>query len=231
MNLCVLDDKAPEFPHPNSAAEEFDGLLAVGGNLDPTTLLAAYRQGIFPWYQDDDPILWWSPAQRCVLEPSEIHISNSLRRCLRRQNYQITINKAFDRVIEACAAPRDKDAGTWIVPSMIRAYNQLHQLGHAHSVEVWIDKQLVGGIYGLVVGAIFCGESMFSQCTNGSKIAMAHLCHWLQDGGFTFLDCQISNPHLMRMGAKEIVREAFLGELEAGLDHQFNWPDVQPIQW
>ena len=231
MNLCVLDDKAPEFPHPNSAAEEFDGLLAVGGNLEPTTLLAAYRQGIFPWYQDDDPILWWSPAQRCVLEPSEIHISNSLRRCLRRQNYQITINKAFDRVIEACAAPRDKDAGTWIVPSMIRAYNQLHQLGHAHSVEVWIDKQLVGGIYGLVVGTIFCGESMFSQCTNGSKIAMAHLCHWLQDGGFTFLDCQISNPHLMRMGAKEIVREAFLGELEAGLDHQFNWPDVQPIQW
>ena len=231
MNLCVLDDKAPEFPDPNSAAEEFDGLLAVGGNLDPTTLVAAYRQGIFPWYQDGDPILWWSPAQRCVLEPSAIHISNSLRQCLRRQNYQITINKAFDRVIEACAAPRDKDAGTWIVPSMIRAYNQLHQLGHAHSVEVWIDKQLVGGIYGLIVGAIFCGESMFSQCTNGSKIAMAHLCHWLQDGGFTFLDCQISNPHLMRMGAKEIVREAFLGELEAGLDHQFNWPDVQPIQW
>ena len=231
MNLCVLDDKTPEFPHPSSAAEEFDGLLAVGGNLDPTTLVAAYRQGIFPWYQDGDPILWWSPAQRCVLEPSEIHISNSLRQCLRRQNYQITINKAFDRVIEACAAPRDKDAGTWIVPSMIRAYNQLHQLGHAHSVEVWIDKQLVGGIYGLVVGAIFCGESMFSQRTNGSKIAMAHLCHWLKDGGFTLLDCQIRNPHLMRMGAKEIAREAFLGELEAGLDHQFNWPDAQPIQW
>lgn len=231
MNLCLLDDKAPEFPHPNSAAEELDGLLAVGGNLDPTTLLAAYRQGIFPWYQDGDPILWWSPAQRCVLEPSAIHISNSLRRCLRQQNHQITINKAFDRVIMACAAPRDGDAGTWIVPSMIRAYNQLHQLGHAHSVEVWLDKQLVGGIYGVVAGSVFCGESMFSRVNNGSKIAMAHLCYWLHDCGFTLLDCQISNPHLMRMGAKEIARETFLSKLKIGLDHQSSWPNVQSAQW
>ena len=231
MNLCLLDDKAPEFPNPNSAVEELDGLLAVGGNLAPSTLLAAYRQGIFPWYQHDDPILWWSPAKRCVLQPSALHISKSLRRCLRQQNFQISINKAFQCVVDACAAPRAGDADTWIIPSMIAAYNQLHRLGHAHSLEVWVDNQLVGGIYGVVVGSVFCGESMFSQRTNGSKIAMAHLCHYLQACGFTLLDCQISNPHLISMGATEISRETFLTKLIAGLDHQFRWPTIRPLEW
>ena len=160
MNLCLLDADSPRFPNANSAAEEPDGLLAVGGNLNPLTLLAAYRQGIFPWYQDDDPILWWSPSNRCVLIPEQLHISKSLRRCLRQCKFRLSTDTAFTEVIEACAAPRSDENGTWIIDEMIEAYCQLHRLGHAHSVEVWAGDELAGGIYGW----LWVVSSVVSQC-------------------------------------------------------------------
>jgi leucyl/phenylalanyl-tRNA--protein transferase len=231
MNLCLLDADSPRFPNPNTAAEEPDGLLAVGGNLSPSTLMSAYRQGIFPWYQDDDPILWWSPASRCVLIPKQLHISRSLRRCLRQGQFRVSTDEAFAQVVEACAAPRTDDAGTWIIDEMIEAYCQLHQLGCAHSVEVWAGGKLAGGIYGVAVGSVFCGESMFSGRTNGSKVAMAYLCQWLDDQKFNLLDCQINNPHLEQMGAQSMPREQYLNWLVAHRDSGLQWPEARPVSW
>lgn len=231
MNLCLLDSDSPRFPNPNTATEEPDGLLAVGGNLSPSTLMSAYRQGIFPWYQDDDPILWWSPANRCVLFPEQLHISKSLRRCLRQGQFRASTDEAFAQVVEACAAPRRDDAGTWIIDEMIEAYCQLHQLGHAHSIEVWVGDELAGGIYGVAVGSVFCGESMFSERTNGSKVAMAYLCQWLIDQGFKLLDCQINNPHLEKMGAQSMPREQYLSWLAAPGDSGLEWPEARPVRW
>ncbi len=231
MNLCLLDADSPRFPNANSAAEEPDGLLAVGGNLNPLTLLAAYRQGIFPWYQDDDPILWWSPSNRCVLIPEQLHISKSLRRCLRQCQFRLSTDTAFTEVIEACAAPRSDENGTWIIDEMIEAYCQLHRLGHAHSVEVWAGDELAGGIYGVAVGGVFCGESMFSGRTNGSKVAMAYLCQWLVDQGFNLLDCQINNPHLESMGAQLVPREQYLSWLAATRDNSLQWPQARSVSW
>jgi leucyl/phenylalanyl-tRNA--protein transferase len=238
MNLCLLDADQPQFPSPNTAAlEEPDGLLAVGGNLLPETLLSAYRQGIFPWFQDDDPILWWSPAERCVILPDQLHISKSLRRTLRKASYSVTTDKAFAQVVRACAAPRpsgngddgDSLQGTWIGPEMIEAYNKLHQMGSAHSVEVWQDDKLVGGIYGVAVGQIFCGESMFSAVANGSKIAISHLCKRLAQQGFVLLDCQVANDHLSRLGATSISRPAFLQLLAQVHDKQIIWPSADKM--
>jgi leucyl/phenylalanyl-tRNA--protein transferase len=193
--------------------------------------MSAYRQGIFPWYQDDDPILWWSPASRCVLFPEQLHISKSLRRCLRQGQFRASTDEAFAQVVEACAAPRRDDAGTWIIDEMIEAYCQLYRLGHAHSIEVWVGDELAGGIYGVAVGSIFCGESMFSECTNGSKVAMAYLCQWLIDQGFKLLDCQVNNPHLEKMGAQSMPREQYLSWLTAQGDSGLQWPEARPVRW
>ena len=235
MNLHLLDTQAPQFPNPRHAAEEPDGLLAVGGNLAPTTLIDAYRQGIFPWFCDDDPILWWSPATRCVIRPQHYHISKSLLKCLRRHPYQITTDKAFDRVIEACAVPRVEMgvavSGTWITPEMMAAYSALHTMGYAHSVELWDHDELVGGVYGIASGAVFCGESMFSGVTNGSKIALAYLCKWLATNDFALLDCQIINPHLLSVGAEPMTRHVFLDLLEIHRDQQRQWPSKLGIDW
>ena len=222
MNLVVLDPDNPEFPHPSVALHEPDGLLAVGGNLEPETLLAAYRQGIFPWYQDDDPILWWSPIERCVIRPDNFYISSSLRRQLRQARYQITSDMAFSDVMCACAEPRG-DGGTWITSEMIEAYSQLHEYGDAHSVEVWDGPRLVGGIYGVQVGSLFCGESMFSRVNNGSKIAVAHLLRWMKTAGLDMLDCQLSNPHLLSLGAQTMQRDKFLHELSAAGKKTYPW--------
>ena len=224
MQIPLLDQDNPQFPDPRGALTEPDGLLAAGGNLQPQTLLNAYSSGIFPWYQDEDPILWWSPATRCVLPPTDLHCSKSLRKTLRRKEYQITINHAFNDVIQACSEPRDDDGGTWITDQMMAAYGQLHQQGQAHSLEVWLDNELVGGLYGVAVGSIFCGESMFSRRANASKIAMAHLCRWGLESGLQLIDCQLVNPHLVSLGALSIDRSAFLTELSQWRDKALDWP-------
>jgi len=224
VQIPLLDQDHPQFPDPRGALTEPDGLLAVGGNLQPQTLFNAYRSAIFPWYQHDDPILWWSPATRCVLPPSQLHCSKSLRKTLRRNDYQITVNHAFSDVIRACSEPRDDHGGTWITEEMIAAYTQLHLRGKAHSLEVWLDSELIGGLYGVGVGRIFCGESMFSRRANASKIAMAHLCRWGLDCGLQLIDCQLANPHLASLGALSIERSAFLAELSLWRDKAFNWP-------
>jgi leucyl/phenylalanyl-tRNA---protein transferase len=223
MQIPLLDIEDPQFPDPRGALVDPDGLLAAGGNLSPTTLLNAYRQGIFPWYQDEDPILWWSPATRCVLNPSQFHCSKSLGKTLRRNNYSVTCNRSFSEVIGACSDPRDMDGGTWITEEMIAAYIDLHHQGYAHSVEVWHKDNLVGGLYGLAIGGLFCGESMFSRMADASKIAMAHLCRWGDESGLELIDCQLVNPHLLSLGAKPLERSLFLSQLSSGRDKSLDW--------
>lgn len=196
------------FPPPRLARE--DGLLAVGGDLSPERLILAYSQGIFPWYGPDEPILWWSPAPRLILIPAEFHCSRRLARQLRQGLFRVTMDRAFAEVMAGCANEGDRDEmGTWILPEMAEAYQTLHQLGFAHSVECWQNEELVGGLYGVALGGIFFGESMFSRAANSSKVALATLCRQLDRWGFTCLDCQMRTPHLLRLGAKEVSREAF----------------------
>lgn len=203
------------FPPPASALDDPNGLLAFGGDLRPERLLAAYQLGIFPWYQDGQPLLWWSPDPRTVLFPDQLHISRSLRRRLRRGEFAVSMDRSFARVIRACAAPTPKRQGTWITSAMQRAYCALHDLGFAHSVEVWRGEELVGGMYGIALGRVFFGESMFSRATDASKIAMVHLCGQLRRWGFAVIDCQMSSDHLHSMGAGEISRTEFQQLLEA----------------
>ena len=231
LNIAVLDWGNPRFPDPQTALDSPPGLLAVGGNLHPSTLLEAYRQGIFPWYSDGEPLLWWSPDPRCLINPGSVHISKSLRKTLRREDYRVTTNHAFKQVVGACAAPREDAAGTWITDEMQQAYCALHALGHAHSVEVWHNDILIGGLYGIAVGALFCGESMFSRATNGSKIAMAHLCNTLHRKGFRAIDCQLVNPHLLTLGATPVRREDFLELLAACRDITCVWPSDMVCDW
>jgi len=228
MQIPLLDQDNPQFPDPRDALAEPDGLLAVGGNLHSQTLLRAYHCGIFPWYQDGDPILWWSPATRCVLEPSALHLSKSLRKTLRRNDYQVTVDRSFDQVIKACSEPRDEDGDTWITDEMIAAYIQLHNQSESHSIEVWRDGDLIGGLYGVTVGSLFCGESMFSRCADGSKIAIAHLCRWGAESGLKLIDCQLVNPHLTSLGTGSIDRTTFLTELASYRDDILNWPLSAP---
>ncbi len=213
MQLAVLDPINPVFPDPNTALDDPDGLLAVGGNLQPDTLLSAYYNGIFPWYNKDDPILWWSPSTRCVINPLDLHISKSLQKLLRQQRFTISFDQAFEQVINACAQ-RDSKTDTWINSDMISAYIALKKLGVAHSVEVWQGSRLVGGAYGVAIGAVFCGESMFSKESNASKVALVHLSQYLSGLGFQLIDCQLASSHLLTMGAKSLKRPKFLQILQ-----------------
>ena len=196
------------FPHPSLA--DPGGLLAVGGDLSPGRLLLAYCQGIFPWYSDPSPILWWSPDPRLILFPDEIKISRSLRRVVKKQVFTITIDRAFGEVIRACARVRDE---TWITSEMIDAYLTLHELGYAHSFETWYEGSLVGGLYGVALGRAFFGESMFSVMSDASKVALVHLVNFVAGLGFEFIDCQMATAHLKRLGAREIPRREFLDRL------------------
>jgi len=204
------------FPPPHLAIAE--GLLAVGGDLSVERLVLAYSQGIFPWYAEDDPILWWSPDPRLVLYPAELHVSRSLRKVLRQQTFVVTLDQAFRRVIRACAGNRGPDhPGTWIVPEMMAAYEALHAAGLAHSVEAWQGDMLAGGLYGVSLGGVFFGESMFTRVSNASKVALVRLVAGLRRAGFRLIDCQVTTAHLMRLGAREISRTRFMNELQRGL--------------
>ncbi|HHX82802.1 MAG TPA: leucyl/phenylalanyl-tRNA--protein transferase [Pseudomonadaceae bacterium] len=207
--LQWLDDEDLAFPDPASALPSPNGLLAVGGDLRPERLLRAYQAGIFPWFEADQPILWWSPNPRMVLFPAELHLSRSMQKFLRRHPWRISSDSAFDAVVAACAGVRAGSDGTWITPAMAEAYGALHRAGHAHSVEVWEGEQLVGGLYGIAMGRVFFGESMFSQRSNASKLALADLAGKLQEAGYRLIDCQVANPHLASLGARNISRQQF----------------------
>jgi leucyl/phenylalanyl-tRNA--protein transferase len=218
----------PVFPPVSRALAEPNGLLAAGGDLTPQRLLAAYRQGIFPWYSTGEPILWWSPDPRMALFPDELRITRSLAKTLRNADYEVRLDTAFSAVIAACAAtPREGQSGTWITAEMQSAYNRLHALGHAHSVETWHAGKLVGGLYGVAFGRVFCGESMFSHATDASKIALAHLCRFLAARGFGIIDCQMHTPHLASLGARPIPRAEYLAQvavLAPGGSAPGHWP-------
>jgi len=204
------------FPDPSLANK--DGLLAVGGDLQPERLLLAYKNGIFPWYAEGDPILWWSTDPRLVLYPNEIVISRSLKKTLRKGKFQTTIDHAFEQVIRSCAQARGRsESGTWITAEMIEAYKKLYRLGHAHSVETWFGDKLVGGLYGISIGHCFFGESMFSEMSDASKVALVHLTSHLTQWRFQLIDCQMPSDHLMRMGARLIPRYKFISQLNDAL--------------
>lgn len=201
------------FPPVEQALDEPDGLLAAGADLAPRRLLDAYCHGIFPWFNEGDPILWWSPDPRIVLVPGEFHVSHSLRKRLKKRDFTVTIDTAFAQVLDECAAPRLDDGGTWLTPQMKSAYTALHRQGLAHSIEVWMDARLAGGIYGVALGRMFFGESMFSRRTDGSKIAMAYLAAQLDRWGFPLIDCQLETGHLLSLGATAMPRRLFVAEV------------------
>ena len=208
--LPWLDTQQLDFPPTHTALEDPNGLLAVGGDLSPARLVQAYRRGIFPWFDDDQPILWWSPSPRAVIFPADVYVSKSMAKVLRKSGMVVTVDQCFDQVISYCAeVPRHGQNGTWITDDMNWAYNELYEQGIAHSVEVWLDNQLVGGLYGIAIGKVFYGESMFSLYTNASKVAFISLCRQLEQWGFAVIDCQVSNPHLTSLGAIEIDRQYF----------------------
>ena len=206
----------PESPFPplNTALANPNGLLAVGGDLSPQRLIEAYRHGIFPWFSEGEPILWWSPDPRMVLFPGELKISRSLRKTLKKDNYEIRVDSAFSEVMQACAQPRNGCAGTWIHAEMISAYAALYEMGLAHSVEVWIGGELMGGLYGVAQGKVFFGESMFSRVSDASKIAFVHLVKQLERRGFRMIDCQMKTVHLASLGGREIPRKEFSQKLK-----------------
>jgi len=203
-------DKDTVFPPTSKALSEPNGLLAAGADLSTERLLLAYSQGIFPWYSEDEPILWWSPNPRTVFNVREFTPAKSLIRYMNKSNFIITVNCAFEQTIEQCAAPRLNQSGTWITQEIKEAYIKLHKLQSAHSIEVWQDEEQVGGIYGVSIGKLFCGESMFSRVTNGSKIALSCLISHLREYQFPLVDCQVENSHLMSLGAVNISRDEYL---------------------
>ncbi|QEP44985.1 leucyl/phenylalanyl-tRNA--protein transferase [Ectothiorhodospiraceae bacterium BW-2] len=196
------------FPDIDCALTEPNGLLAIGGELNQHNLLLAYRHGIFPWYSAQEPLLWWSPAPRAVLRPDTVKISRSLKKTLRHRGFTLTMDEAFIEVIRHCSEPRRYSDGTWITPDMQRAYIELHQAGYAHSVECWFEQQLVGGLYGLAIGKLFFGESMFSRLSDASKVALIALAQQLQRWEYRLIDCQVGSPHTYSLGAFDISREA-----------------------
>lgn len=210
------------FPPLEQALQEPNGLLAAGGDLSPQRLLEAYRNGIFPWFNEGEPILWWSPDPRMVLFPNELKVSRSLSKQINKKDYQIRVDHRFTEVMQACAAPRKGQAGTWIHPEMIAAYGALHEMKFAHSVETWMDNQLVGGLYGIALGKVFFGESMFSRTPNASKIAFVHLVKQLNKWGFGLIDCQIKTNHLASLGAREIPRTMFAHHLNELITEPLN---------
>lgn len=216
MQLTILNPKNPEqaFPPVTKALKEPDGLLAIGGCLSEKRLLNAYRHGIFPWYNFGEPILWWSPDPRMVLFPDKLAVSRSLRKTLRQNRFSVTFNLVFDEVITACAASRADSEGTWITTEINAAYKRLHQLGVAHSAEAWCDGELVGGLYGVAMGQVFFGESMFHTQTDASKVAFVTLVEQLKAWGYQLVDCQIYSAHLASLGAEEIDRDDFIKLLD-----------------
>jgi leucyl/phenylalanyl-tRNA---protein transferase len=216
-----LDSHDP-FPPVEHALREPNGLLAAGGDLSPERLVDAYARGIFPWFGDDDPLLWWSPDPRMVLFVDEVHLSRSLRRVLKSGRFAVTLDRAFADVMAGCAAPRASASGTWITGEMVEAYTVLARRGFAHSVETWADGCLVGGLYGVAIGRMFYGESMFSRLNDASKVALVTLTQQLERWGFEMIDCQMSTDHLASLGAREIPRAAFLERMR----HLVRQPDV-----
>lgn len=214
------------FPPADHALRRPNGLLAWGGDLEPERLLRAYRRGIFPWYSEGEPILWWTPDPRCVLVPEQVYLSSRTRRRFNSGCYRVTADTAFAEVMDGCAEPRDGVAGTWITAELKASFVHLHERGICHSVEVWQEQRLVGGIYGMALGKVFFGESMFSRAVDASKIALIALCRQLQEWSFELLDCQVTNPHLLSMGAVEIPRNDFLARIE----QRVQLP-VQPTRW
>lgn len=207
------------FPPSSEALDEPNGLLAVGGGLSAQRLIEAYQRGIFPWFEEPQPVLWWTPDPRSILIPEELHISRSLKKCLRANQFTLSVDQCFERVMRECAQPRDDDAGTWIGASMLAAYCDLHYIGHAHSIEVWAsDNQLVGGLYGIALGHAYFGESMFSRRPNASKVAMVGLVDVLKRGDFKIIDCQVQSDHLDSLGACNVDRLDFEQRLAQTVD-------------
>ncbi|GGI88864.1 leucyl/phenylalanyl-tRNA--protein transferase [Shewanella gelidii] len=219
-SLSFLNHDVERFPAPEFALSDPNGLLAIGGDLQPARLMAAYYNGIFPWFNADDPILWWSPDPRAVFVPGSIRVSRSTRKYLKKQPWHYTINTAFEAVVTGCAGPRNNQDGTWITDDIQDAYKTLHKNGNAHSIEVWQQGQLIGGLYGLAIGQVFCGESMFHTKTNASKAAMIMLHQHLLRNGFKLIDAQIMNPHLDSLGAKAIKRKDFIKLLQRFRDKE-----------
>lgn len=206
------------FPDPSTASDE--GIVAYGGDLSPSRILLAYRSGIFPWYSAGDPILWWSPNPRLILELSEFKLHRSLRK--KMAAFEIRYDTAFSQVIRECSSvPRRGQHGSWLLPEMVEAYETLHAMGYAHSVEAYQNGELVGGLYGVLVGKVFCGESMFAKVSDASKVALATLVERLRSEGFAFIDCQVPTNHLKSLGAKEVSREEFLDRLRYGYEKEF----------
>lgn len=229
VTWLAQDDPSDAFPPIELALHEPDGLLAAGGDLSSERLLYAYAHGIFPWYDEAQPILWWSPDPRCVLQPGALYLSRRLRRFLRRSSAEVRFNTSFSEVIAACAAPRRSEQGTWITTDMIAAYERLHAEGWAHSIEVWQGDKLVGGLYGLAIGRVFFGESMFSAETNASKIALLVIENRMRAGDFGIVDCQVISSHLLSMGATVMPRNDFIRTIEplCKPPERFeNWPDA-----
>jgi leucyl/phenylalanyl-tRNA---protein transferase len=222
MILWLRTSDPPDaFPPVSCALEDPDGLLCAGGDLSPDRILAAYRRGIFPWYAQGQPILWWSPDPRMVLFPGELKVSRSLRKSLRNRGYRVTFDTSFEQVISECADSGTRAfEGTWISPAMHVAYVELHRLGHAHSVEVWLGERLVGGLYGLELGRVFFGESMFSNATDASKVALCHLVAALRERSVELIDCQVASEHLYSLGARAIPRAEFVARIDGAIPVQ-----------
>jgi leucyl/phenylalanyl-tRNA--protein transferase len=220
MPLTVLDPDHSDqaFPSIHTALRKPNGLLAIGGCLSTQRLINAYRQGVFPWYNPNEPILWWSPDPRLVLFPDRLDVSRSLRKTLKKNRFLITFDKAFSGVLAACAEPRKEEAGTWITREVSDAYNELHRIGIAHSVEAWIDGELVGGLYGVAMGQVFFGESMFHSITDASKVAFVNLVEQLKSWNFQLIDCQVHTNYLTRFGAQELERTQFAALLDQYCD-------------
>lgn len=226
LHWLQADPNAP-FPPLDAALKDPDGLLAAGGDLTPERLLNAYTHGVFPWYSEGEPILWWSPDPRCVLFPEKLKISRSLRKTLKKNPFEVRLDSAFAEVMHACAQPRATQSGTWITYEMFQAYVHMHQLGYAHSVECWQHGELVGGLYGMAIGRVFFGESMFSRVTDASKVALVYLCEYLLAHGFRMIDSQVYTSHLASLGAEMIPRTRFVELIEqytAEHDHPGKWP-------
>ncbi len=219
-------DSPDTFPPVDNALREPDGLLAAGGDLSPTRLIAAYRRGIFPWYSQGQPILWWCPDPRAVLFPAEFKLSRSLAKTLRNKGFETRLDSDFPQVIQSCGSSTIRPGGTWLSPEMQAAYQSMHELGYAHSVETWYEGRLVGGLYGVAIGRVFFGESMFSTERDASKVALSRLCSELMERDFHMIDCQMATPHLMSLGAQLIPRAHFIRQLS---EHTVG--GAAPVRW